>query len=38
VPLLMCDARRRESAKEVLVAVVEHALARADRQREHADA
>ncbi|MGW3627314.1 GTP-binding protein [Streptomyces sp. NPDC000880] len=38
VPLLMCDARQRESAKEVLVAVVEHALARADRQREHADA
>ncbi|MGI5400372.1 GTP-binding protein [Streptomyces sp. CA-135486] len=36
VPLLMCDARERESAKEVLVAVVEHALARADRQREHA--
>lgn len=38
VPLLMCDARQRDSAKEVLVAVVEHALARADRQREHADA
>jgi uncharacterized protein len=38
VPLLMCDARQRESAKEVLVAVVEHALARADGQREHADA
>ncbi|MBT2394247.1 MULTISPECIES: ATP/GTP-binding protein [Streptomyces] len=36
VPLLMCDARQRESAKEVLVAVVEHALARADRRREHA--
>lgn len=36
VPLLMCDARERESAKEVLVAVVEHALARVDRQREHA--
>ncbi|MEU9010355.1 ATP/GTP-binding protein [Streptomyces sp. NPDC048479] len=36
VPLLMTDARERESVKEVLVAVVEHALARADRQREHA--
>ncbi|MCX4588044.1 ATP/GTP-binding protein [Streptomyces sp. NBC_01481] len=36
VPLLMCDARERESVKEVLVAVVEHALTRADRQREHA--
>lgn len=36
VPLLMCDARERESAKEVLVSVVEHALTRADRQREHA--
>jgi signal recognition particle receptor subunit beta len=36
VPVLLCDARERESAKEVLVSVVEHALARADRQREHA--
>ncbi|MCX4821655.1 ATP/GTP-binding protein [Streptomyces sp. NBC_01142] len=36
VPLMMCDARERESAKEVLVAVVEHALTRVDRQREHA--
>ncbi|MER5464216.1 ATP/GTP-binding protein [Streptomyces sp. NPDC002668] len=36
VPLLMTDARERESVKEVLVAVVEHALTRADRQREHA--
>ncbi|MET9668555.1 ATP/GTP-binding protein [Streptomyces sp. NPDC006475] len=36
VPLMMCDARDRESVKMVLVAVVEHALARADRQREHA--
>lgn len=36
VPVLMCDARERESVKEVLVAVVEHALTRADRQREHA--
>ncbi|MEW2085392.1 ATP/GTP-binding protein [Streptomyces sp. NPDC005283] len=36
VPLLMTDARERESVKEVLVAVVEHALTRADRRREHA--
>ncbi|MER7665000.1 ATP/GTP-binding protein [Streptomyces sp. NPDC096193] len=36
VPLMMCDARDRESVKMVLVAVVEHALARVDRQREHA--
>ncbi|GAA2995974.1 signal recognition particle receptor subunit beta [Streptomyces sp. KhCrAH-43] len=34
VPLLMCDARDRPSARDVLVAVVEHALARADRPRE----
>ena len=27
VPLLMCDARQRESAKQVLVTVVEHAMA-----------
>ncbi len=36
VPLLMCDARERESVKDVLVAVVEHALTLADRQREPA--
>ncbi|MDN3295732.1 ATP/GTP-binding protein [Streptomyces ficellus] len=34
VPLVMCDARERESAKEVLVAVVEHAMAVAARTRE----
>lgn len=34
VPVLMCDARDRQSAKDILVAVVEHALARADRLRE----
>jgi uncharacterized protein len=28
VPLLMCDARKRESSRDVLVALVEHALAR----------
>jgi uncharacterized protein len=27
VPLIMCDARERESAKGVLIAVVEHAMA-----------
>ncbi|PZG23444.1 ATP-binding protein [Micromonospora craterilacus] len=26
VPVLLCDARRRESAKEVLISLVEHAL------------
>lgn len=36
VPLLMCDARDRESVKNVLVAVVEHAMVLADRVREHA--
>lgn len=28
VPLIMCDARQRESAKQVLVTVVEHAMTR----------
>ncbi|MCL7378969.1 ATP/GTP-binding protein [Streptomyces sp. 35G-GA-8] len=36
VPLVMCDARERESVKEVLVAVVEHAMTLAARQRAHA--
>ncbi|MEV0965754.1 MULTISPECIES: ATP/GTP-binding protein [unclassified Streptomyces] len=36
VPLLMCDARERESVKSVLVAVVEHALVRSTREREPA--
>ncbi|MFJ8002348.1 GTP-binding protein [Streptomyces sp. NPDC096310] len=36
VPLVMCDARERESVKEVLVSVVEHAMTRAALQREHA--
>ncbi|MFJ4504306.1 GTP-binding protein [Streptomyces sp. NPDC088864] len=34
VAVLMCDARDRSSARDVLVSVVEHALARADRARE----
>ncbi|AXE76757.1 GTP-binding protein [Streptomyces atratus] len=36
VPVLMCDARDRSSARDVLVAVVEHAVARAERPREPA--
>ncbi|MFD0690686.1 GTP-binding protein [Actinomadura fibrosa] len=28
VPIVLCDARRRESAKEVLVALIEHAMRR----------
>ncbi|MGW1201027.1 GTP-binding protein [Streptomyces sp. NPDC002536] len=34
VPVVMCDARERESAKEVLVSVVEHALATGVARRE----
>ena len=30
VPIVMCDARSRESAKEVLIALVEHVLSAAD--------
>jgi signal recognition particle receptor subunit beta len=34
VPVVMCDARKRESAKEVLITVVEHAArVAADRRR-----
>ncbi|WP_432056377.1 GTP-binding protein [Streptomyces sp. bgisy022] len=33
VPLLMCDARERESVKEVLVGVVRHAMTQAARGR-----
>ncbi|MEU2433515.1 ATP/GTP-binding protein [Streptomyces sp. NPDC007861] len=36
VPLMLCDARERESVKSVLVAVVEHALDRTTREREPA--
>ncbi|MEU8522196.1 ATP/GTP-binding protein [Streptomyces sp. NBC_01216] len=36
VELLMCDARDRESVKNVLVAVVEHAMVLADRGRQPA--
>jgi uncharacterized protein len=34
VPLLLCDARDRASAKEVLIAVVSHAMARSAQQHE----
>ncbi|MEU8703196.1 ATP/GTP-binding protein [Streptomyces sp. NPDC048680] len=36
VPVLLCDARDRSSVRDVLVAVVEHALARVDAPREPA--
>ncbi|MCP3816957.1 ATP/GTP-binding protein [Streptomyces sp. A3M-1-3] len=36
VPVLMCDARNRESAKEVLVAVVQHAMNLASARRQPA--
>lgn len=36
VPVLVCDARDRSSARDVLVAVVEHAMARVERLREPA--
>jgi uncharacterized protein len=39
VPVLLCDARERESAKDVLVALVGHAMRRAaDERRQHANA
>ncbi len=36
VPLLLCDARDRETVKEVLIAVVEHALTRSADRRQKA--
>ena len=33
VPVVLCDARERESAKSVLIALVEHVLARTARNR-----
>ena len=30
MPIVLCDARSRESAKEVLIALVEHVLSQAD--------
>jgi signal recognition particle receptor subunit beta len=34
VPLLLCDARQRGSSRDVLVALVEHAVARLDQGRQ----
>ncbi len=34
VPVILCDARRRESAKEVLIALVEHAMKNAWGKRQ----
>ncbi|QHC22408.1 GTP-binding protein [Streptomyces sp. GS7] len=36
VPVMLCDARERESARDVLVAVVEHAMRRGAQHREPA--
>ncbi|MEV0267006.1 ATP/GTP-binding protein [Streptomyces sp. NPDC050617] len=36
VPVLLCDARERESAKRVLISVVEHAMEASANHREHA--
>ncbi|ANZ20093.1 ATP/GTP-binding protein [Streptomyces noursei ATCC 11455] len=36
VPVMLCDARVRDSARDVLVAVVEHAMRRGAQQREPA--
>ncbi|RII19368.1 hypothetical protein DSC45_07780 [Streptomyces sp. YIM 130001] len=36
VPVVLCDARDRESVKEVLITVVEHAMTRVAAQREPA--
>ncbi|MFI1203589.1 ATP/GTP-binding protein [Streptomyces sp. BHT-5-2] len=36
VPVLLCDARERDSVRDVLIAVVEHAMHRGAQQREPA--
>jgi hypothetical protein len=36
VPLLLCDARDRESVKGVLIGVVRHAMAQAAERRQAA--
>ncbi|MEU4621666.1 ATP/GTP-binding protein [Actinoplanes sp. NPDC023801] len=36
VPLIMCDARHRDSVKAVLIGVVEHAMATLVTEHEHA--
>jgi uncharacterized protein len=35
LPIVMCDARSRESAKEVLIALIEHVLSKADEVVPH---
>ena len=36
VPVVMCDARMRSSGRDVLIALIEHALAEVQRQRAQA--
>jgi len=36
VPVVMCDARQRSSGRDVLIALIEHALAEVQRQRAQA--
>jgi len=36
VPVVMCDARQRTSGRDVLIALIEHALAEVERQRAQA--
>jgi signal recognition particle receptor subunit beta len=36
VPVVMCDARQRTSGRDVLIALIEHALAEVQRQRAQA--
>lgn len=36
IPVLLCDARRRESARDVLISVVEHAMRRAAQRSDSA--
>jgi signal recognition particle receptor subunit beta len=37
VPVVLCDARRRESAKEVLITLLEHAMKAREERRRAAD-
>src|SRR3954471_21656499 len=36
IPVMLCDARLRDSVRDVLIAVVEHAMQNGNRQREPA--
>ncbi|UKY48642.1 GTP-binding protein [Streptomyces inhibens] len=36
VPVMLCDARHKDSARDVLISVVEHAMQAGDRRREPA--